>query len=734
MDKNNNEGKNRTFRSKKQLQNLVAAHADDKQSQGHDGLIVGVGASAGGLQAMLKLFDNIPELTGLTFVVIQHLDANNASALADFLSKVTAMPVIEVKDNTVALPNHVYIITPGTELTISCGVLTVTSQNNGVKRFTPIDTFLESLALDKGSLAIGVVLSGTGADGSRGLKEIRLVGGINFAQEPKSAEYDEMPRSAIATSIVDFVLPPSQIASELLRISQTKIITGPATEVNELFPDGAEALDRVFALLRKASGINFAEYKQIAVKRRMVRRMALLKIDKLDEYALYLRQNNAELIALKQDMLINVTRFFRESEAFDNLKTVVFPSIISASAANTPIRLWVAGCSTGEEAYSLAIILLEFLEENAIDRPIHIFATDINDTVIEKARVGIYPKSILADVSLVRLSRFFVEVEQGYQVVYAQFITKIVPGIGSDVTQYRTIITNITGIRNAETEIACLQRTEKALLASEERLKYYASELVSTNSELKAYADIVAHDLRTPMVNLKGFSRELGYSLIHLKDMMCEIVLQLPENSQKKVKELMESEMPEALKFIETSVDRMSRMVDSLLKLAHLGRRKMIYNMVDIGELVAKIICSFHHQIEMHSIHMDIRPLPQIKTDQMAIEQIFSNLLDNAIRYLDPDRQGEIRLSCTHKGDEYLFSVEDNGCGITANDLGKMFESLRRVGKQDVPGDGMGLAYVRVLVKQLGGKIWCESEPGVGTKIFFTIHNGPLQTEEHRGL
>ncbi|MBC7950187.1 MAG: PAS domain-containing sensor histidine kinase [Chitinophagaceae bacterium] len=320
------------------------------------------------------------------------------------------------------------------------------------------------------------------------------------------------------------------------------------------------------------------------------------------------------------------------------------------------------------------------------------------------------------------------------KVVYAQFITMIVPGVGSDVTQYRTIITNITGIRNAETEIACLQGTEKALLASEERLKYYASELVSTNSELKAFADIVAHDLRTPMVNLKGFSRELGYSLINLKDIMCEIVLQLPENSQKKVKELMESEMPEALKFIETSVDRMSRMVDSLLKLAHLGRRKMIYNMVDIGELVANIICSFHHQIEMHSIHMDIRPLPQIKTDQMAIEQIFSNLLDNAIKYLDTDRQGEIRLSCTHEGDEYLFSVEDNGCGITANDLGKMFESLRRVGKQDVPGDGMGLAYVRVLVKQLGGKIWCESEPGVGTKIFFTIHNGPLQTEEHRGL
>ena len=391
---------------------LTVAHTDDQ----NDCPIVCIGASAGGLQALLKLFDNLSEVTGLAFVVIQHLDANNISTLADFLSKTTAMPVSEVKDNTVAQANHVYVITPGTELTISYGVLTVSPQNDGVRRLTPIDSFLQSLALDKGKRAIGVVLSGTGADGSRGLKEIKLVGGMTFAQEPQSAEYDDMPRNAIATGMVDFVLSLSQIASELSRISPSRSLADPLADVGELFPDGAEALGRLLGLLRKDSGINFSEYKQLAVKRRIMSRMVALKMDRLDDYVLYLQQNSTELAALKQNILINVTRFFREPQAFGTLKKVVFPSIVSSSPANAPIRVWVPGCSTGEEAYSLAIALLEFLEEKGIDKPIHIFATDINEIVIEKARIGIYSKTILADVSPARLNRFFVEVDQGFQV------------------------------------------------------------------------------------------------------------------------------------------------------------------------------------------------------------------------------------------------------------------------------------------------------------------------------
>ncbi|HWR28322.1 MAG TPA: chemotaxis protein CheB [Negativicutes bacterium] len=396
--------------------NALTAVAGGKQAPRQDCPIVGIGASAGGLQALLQLFESMPAASGLAFVVIQHLDANNDSALADILSKATAMPVSEVKDTTVAQPNHVYVIAPGTELAVSHGMLTAGPQKSGARRHTPVDSFLESLAMDKGSKALGVILSGTGADGSRGVQEIKAVGGITFAQEPQSAEYDGMPRSAIATGMVDSVLPPPKIAGELSRIGRSLILASPVAEAGDLFPDGADDLTRIIALLRKASGINFSEYKQLTIKRRILRRMILLKQDRLDDYVAYLRQNSAELAALQQDMLINVTKFFREPQAFDTLKKVVFPAIVANIAPGAPIRLWVPGCSTGEEAYSLAIALREYLEDNTVDRRIQIFATDINETVIDKARAGIYPKTIVADISPSRLSRFFVEVDQGYQV------------------------------------------------------------------------------------------------------------------------------------------------------------------------------------------------------------------------------------------------------------------------------------------------------------------------------
>lgn len=425
MKENNFGDKTHTQRSERQHSvaatkvatfTLTTGHKNGKRFQRQDCPIVGIGTSAGGLQALVQLFEGVAERTGMAFVVIQHLNANNDSTLDEILSRVTAMPVSKVTDNAVVQPNHIYVIAPGTELTISHGVLTVSPQQCGVGRYTPIDSFLESLAMDKASKALGVILSGSGADGAQGVKEIKAVGGIAFAQTPQSAEFDSMPRSAIATGMVDFILTPSQIAGELSRIGQSQIITSPVLEDGELFPDEGDALNRIVALLRKASGINFAEYKQLTVKRRILRRMVLLKIDMLDDYVAYLLKNSAELTALQQDILINVTKFFRDPQAFETLKKVVFPSIVSAAPPNVPIRLWVPGCSTGEEAYSLAIALLEFLEDNTVNRRIQIFATDINEIVIEKARAGIYPKTIMTDVLPVRLSRFFVEVEQGYQV------------------------------------------------------------------------------------------------------------------------------------------------------------------------------------------------------------------------------------------------------------------------------------------------------------------------------
>lgn len=395
---------------------MKATNAGSKQAEGPDCPLVGIGASAGGLQALLQLFESMPAATGMAFVVVQHLDAHYDSALADILAKATTMDVSEVKEDTAARPDQIYVIAPGTELAVSGGVLVVRPQKSGARRHTPIDTLLESLAQDKGSRAIGVVLSGNGADGSRGLKEIKAVGGITFAQEPQSSEYEGMPRSAIATGLVDFVLPPAEITAELARIGRSRILAGPIAEAEELFPDGADDLHRIIALLRKAGGINFAEYKEHTLKRRIMRRMVLLRIERLEDYVTYLRQNNAELVALQQDLLINVTNFFREPQAFEALKKTAFPTIVAGTAASAPIRVWVPGCSTGEEAYSLAIVLMEYLAENNVDRRIQIFATDINESVVDRARAGIYPKTIVADISPARLSRFFVEADQGYQV------------------------------------------------------------------------------------------------------------------------------------------------------------------------------------------------------------------------------------------------------------------------------------------------------------------------------
>lgn len=410
-------GRQSSAAASKEAQLALAANCIyGNQSRRQDCSIVGIGASAGGLQALLQLFEGVEDTTGMAFVVVQHLDASNDSALADILSKVTAMPVNEVTDHVVPRPDHVYVIAPGTRLTVAVGVLTAVPQKSGVRHHTPIDSFFASLARDRECRACGVVLSGNGADGAQGIKEIKAAGGVTFAQEPLSAQYDSMPRSAIATGMVDFVLTPPQIADKLSRIGQSLISASLAAEDMELFPEGDDALQRIIALLCKTSGINFAEYKQLTIKRRIMRRMVLLKLDKLDDYVAYLQEDSAELIALQQDMLINVTKFFREPQAFDTLKKVVFPSIVGAIAPHAPIRLWVPGCSTGEEAYSLAIALLEYLEDNNFNRRIQIFATDINEAVITKARAGIYPKTIMTDVSPVRLSRFFVEVAQGYQI------------------------------------------------------------------------------------------------------------------------------------------------------------------------------------------------------------------------------------------------------------------------------------------------------------------------------
>ncbi|BBB92010.1 MAG TPA: ATP-binding protein [Methylomusa anaerophila] len=271
-----------------------------------------------------------------------------------------------------------------------------------------------------------------------------------------------------------------------------------------------------------------------------------------------------------------------------------------------------------------------------------------------------------------------------------------------------------------------LVRSRDSLITRETQLRHYAAELVNTNKELRDFANIVAHDFRTPMVNLKGFSQELDHSLADLKQILKDQVLHFPEKFRRQVNELLDRDVPEALTYIHSSVDRLDRMVAALLRLARLGRREMIYHEVDIGKLINTVLQSFYHQIEKKNIHIEIGPMPQIETDHLAIEQIMANLLDNAIKYLASDRRGEISVACTDNGSEYMFSVKDNGRGIAAADREKIFEIFRRSGTQDLPGEGMGLAYVRTLIRHLGGRLWCESELGIGTKMNFTVPKSPF--------
>ena len=379
--------------------------------------VVGVGASAGGLEAFEQLLRSLPNDTGLAFVLVQHLAPKHESMLSELLAKATRMPVVEVTQGMGVQGNHVYVIPPNADMSISDSVLHLSPLSPDRALRMPIDSFFRSLADTHQSRSIGVILSGTASDGTLGLQAIKALGGVTFAQDEQSAKYSAMPRSAIAAGNVDFVLPPEAIARELKRIATHVKVLGPdeRPEAEErITPDAT--LNKIFFLLRNFSRVDFSFYKPGTIKRRITRRMFLRKIDKLEAYLQYLRRHRDEVEALFNDVLINVTSFFREPDSFEALKTVAFPAIMAQKGPNLPIRIWVPGCSTGEEVYSIAIILLESLGEKAPNTQIQIFATDLSEGIISKARAGIYPESVAMDISSERLRRFFLKVENGYQI------------------------------------------------------------------------------------------------------------------------------------------------------------------------------------------------------------------------------------------------------------------------------------------------------------------------------
>jgi two-component system CheB/CheR fusion protein len=378
--------------------------------------VVGVGASAGGLEAFTALLKALPEKPGMAFVLVPHLDPTHESAMTELLARATSMPVFQVNDGIRLRANQVYVIPPGQDMTIFDGVLRL-ADRRPYGLHMPVDIFLRSLAAEVRSNAIGVIMSGTASDGTLGVAAIKNEGGITFAQDSKSAKYDGMPNSAIASGCIDLVLPPDRIAEELMRIRHHPYVTDPRLERTEPSAPNREVLmGRIFRLLKQVCKVDFSDYKPATVRRRVLRRMALRRMDDLTEYTRLLQENRSEAEALYQDILINVTSFFRDPGAFEALRERVYPDILRDRSPAETIRIWVPGCSTGEEAYSHAISLLEYVTEVRADISVQIFGTDLSVSAIQKARSGIYRESIRADVSPERLKRFFNKVEGGYQI------------------------------------------------------------------------------------------------------------------------------------------------------------------------------------------------------------------------------------------------------------------------------------------------------------------------------
>ena len=374
--------------------------------------IVAIGASAGGIEAFSALLRALPVDTGMAFVLIQHLSPVHESMLAEILARTTKMNVAEVRSDGRIEPDHVYVIPPNKNLVFASGRLELVPRTEKRGQSRPIDHFMRSLAEGHAYKAIGVVLSGTANDGTLGLEEIKAAGGITFAQD-STAEQSGMPRSAIESGVVDFVLPPEEIARELGRIARHPYIAPQPVDPTVTQEPG---FVRILELLRQSTGVDFANYKRNTLHRRITRRMVLHKLDGLSDYIRFLQAKPDELHALYQDVLINVTSFFRNPEAYEAIKARVFPRLTEDRNRHDPLRVWTLGCSTGEEAYSLAMAYTEYAEGAGRRVPMQIFATDVNGLGIDRARTGIYSKGIVQDVSPERLRRFFVEVDGSYRI------------------------------------------------------------------------------------------------------------------------------------------------------------------------------------------------------------------------------------------------------------------------------------------------------------------------------
>ncbi|WPC65855.1 chemotaxis protein CheB [Rhodoferax ferrireducens] len=380
--------------------------------------IVGIGASAGGLVALEQFFSQVPPDSGLAYVIVQHLDPKREGMLVELLQRHTPLPVAEVQDRTLVEPNHVYVIPPGRDLSLLKGVLhlMVPPELRGLR--LPIDFFFKSLADDQQQNSIGVILSGMGSDGTQGLRAIRQAAGACFVQTPASAQFDSMPRSALDAGVADVVAPAEELPLKIMAYAGRSQLAVAADVRLQSDQKDDGFLDKVIVLLRNQTGHDFSFYKRSTILRRVERRMGLHQLPHVSEYLRYLRENPDESELLFNELLIGVTSFFRDSSVWNQLKNEVLPVLLARHPQGAALRAWVPGCSTGEEAYSLAMVFKEALE---LAKPeprftLQIFASDLDRDAIATARNGIYPRSIAADVSEERLARFFVEDAAGYRI------------------------------------------------------------------------------------------------------------------------------------------------------------------------------------------------------------------------------------------------------------------------------------------------------------------------------
>lgn len=376
-------------------------------------MCVGIGASAGGLEALEVFFRNMPTNSGMAFIVIQHLSPDYKSLMSELLSRYTTMEIFKAEDGMVVDPNSIYLIPPKKNLTIFHGKLFLTEQDNNRGLNLPIDIFLRSLAQDKGKDSIGIILSGTGSDGTLGIRAIKEAGGMVMVQDDQSAKFDGMPRSSIATGLVDYILPPDKMPEELVKYVKHPYINSVG-RIDTIISKDEDILAKILKIVREKVGVDFSFYKPATIIRRLEKRISINQISKIENYISFLGQSPNEARILYKELLIGVTQFFRDQDAFNIMQEKVIPEIFKSKQGGGPIRVWSVGCSTGEEAYSLAILFREYMDENKLDLDVKVFATDLDSESIEYASTGIYPESIISDVLPDRLKGYFLKRESSY--------------------------------------------------------------------------------------------------------------------------------------------------------------------------------------------------------------------------------------------------------------------------------------------------------------------------------